>query len=69
MSDTSAVYDFNPQLKKWLMVSAIDGPLKIAKQIEGVIKNYSAIQMEIKNYLLEDGFPKEIITEAINTFK
>ena len=51
VSDTSAVYDFNPQLKKWLTVSAIDGPLKIAKQIEGVIKNYSAIQMEIKNYL------------------
>lgn len=25
--------------------------------------------MEIKNYLLEDDFPKEIITEAINTFK
>ncbi len=51
VSDTSAIYDFNPQLKKWLTVSAIDGPLKIAKQIEAVIKNYPAIQTEIKSYL------------------
>ncbi len=34
-------------------------------------KNYSSdtLSLEIKNYLLEDGFPKEIITEAMNTFR
>lgn len=51
VSDTSAVYDFSPQLKKWLMVSAIDGPLKIAQQIKEVVENYPAIQDEIKKYL------------------
>lgn len=51
VSDTSDVYGFSPKLKKWLTVSTIDGPIGIAKKLQEVIDNHSAIQAEIKNYL------------------
>lgn len=51
VSDTSEVYGFSPNLKKWLTVSTIDGPIGISEKIKDVIKNYDDIQSEIKKYL------------------
>jgi len=51
ISDTSDVYAFSPKLKSALTVSTIDSPIGISKKINEVIKNYSDIQSEIKDYL------------------
>ncbi len=51
VSDTSDVYSFSPQLKKWLTVSTIDGPIGISNKVREVVENYNLIQTEIEKYL------------------
>ena len=63
VSDTSDVYSFSPELKKWLTVSTIDGPIGISKKINEVLENYDEIQTEIVKYLpiLKNEIEKSIV--------